>query len=179
MSDFKRATPNSTAIEEKNMSAQERAAARAAELRSHGLESDASVDKFHVDASIIPDGWTYEWKRHTTFGQEDHTYAMQLLQRGWQPVPANRPGHEHMMPQGHTGHTITREGMILMELPEEIVEEYRHRSQRDARAQVLQKEAQLYETPAGTLPRDADSRVRPKLGRSYEAPPKPSMKVPG
>jgi len=77
MSDFKRATPNSTAIEEKNMSAQERAAARAAELRSHGLESDASVDKFHVDASIIPFGisptWGQHWTPHELFAHRGET----------------------------------------------------------------------------------------------------------
>ena len=48
-----------------------RAKQRAAELRGH-LEGEIvdGTDEFYIDPSVIPDGWYYEWKRHTIYGAE-------------------------------------------------------------------------------------------------------------
>lgn len=146
-----------------------RAAQRAKELRGHGEVVDAA-DDFYIDADMVPDGWTYEWKRHTVYGQEDPAYQIQLARAGWSPVPTSR--HSFMMPHDSKAEVILRKGMILMECPTEIVEERRRADLMLARQQVRHKEQQLAGTPEGTMTRD-HAQARPKISKSYEAMPIP------
>lgn len=147
-----------------------RAAKRAAELRQHLGELDDGTDDFYVDPDSIPDGWTYEWKRHSTYGQEDPAYQVQLARDGWTPVPASR--HPEMMPYNTTEQTILRKGLMLMECPTEIVQERKMIELRKARDQVRHKEAQIAGTPDGTMTRD-HARVKPSIKKSFEAMPIP------
>jgi hypothetical protein len=148
-----------------------RAAQRAAELRGHLKdEVSDSEDKFFVDLDIIPDGWTYEWKRHTIYGEEDPAYQVSLARSGWTPVPVSR--HPNMMPHNTDHKTITRDGMILMECPTEIIDERRRNEYAKARAQVRHKEQQLSGTPDGTMTRD-HAQVKPNIKKSFEAMPVP------
>lgn len=147
-----------------------RAAKRAAELRGHLGEIDEGTDKFYVDPDSIPDGWTYEWKRHSTHGKEDPAYHVQLLRAGWSAVPADR--HPEMMPDRGSYNTILREGMILMECPTEIVEDRRRIDLKNARDQVRYKESQIAGTPDGTMTRD-HAKVRPSIKKGYEPMPIP------
>ena len=140
------------------------AAKRAAEIRGHIGEMDEGTDDFYVDKSSIPDGWTYEWKRHTVYGSEDPAYQVQLARAGWAPVPALR--HPEMMPMGSSHTMILRKGCILMERPTEIVDEVRDVELRRARAQVRAKEAQIAGAPDGTLTRD-HANIRPKINKGY------------
>jgi hypothetical protein len=92
------------------------------------------TDRYAFDRSIIPDGWTYEWKRHSVLGQEDPAYLAELHQLGYSPVPAERhPGQ--FLPVGYTG-AIILGGMILMERPMELEMEARDEDAMRARAQV-------------------------------------------
>jgi hypothetical protein len=140
------------------------AAKRAAEIRGHIGDMDEGTDDFYVDPSSIPDGWTYEWKRHTVFGSEDPAYQVHLARSGWAPVPASR--HPEMMPMGSSHTMVLRKGCILMERPTEIVEERRAIEQRLARNQVRQKEAQIAGAPDGTMTRDHAS-ARPNIKKGY------------
>jgi hypothetical protein len=124
-----------------------RAARRADELREHLGGLDDGVDDFYIDPRDIPDGWCYEWKRHTTLGAEDPAYEVQIARAGWEAVPVSR--HPKMMPKDYPGMTILRKGMMLMERPQEIVDEAKAIELRKARAQVRQKEIQLRGAPAG------------------------------
>ena len=142
-----------------------RAAERAAEIREHMGTGGGGEDKFYVDPSIIPDGWDYQWKRAEIYGKSDPHYAVELRRNGWEGVPIDR--HPELMPPGTTG-VINRDGMVLMERPLVLTEEARRGELRDARSAVLTKEEQLGATPRGHLPRDADSRVRPRINKSYE-----------
>lgn len=171
----RRAPVEETALENEGIAASveradsslERARRRAAELRGHMDETTDGTDEFYVPLDIIPDGWTYEWKRRLVLNQEDPAYSVQLARDGWEAVPLNRcRRHRAMMPANWGGNTIERHGMILMERPEEITREYRERDLRNARAQVRVKEEQLSATPDGTLPRN-DPRVAPKIKKSY------------
>lgn len=155
-------------------SPRERAARRAAEIKKHLGGLDEGTDEFYIPPDIIPDGWTYEWKRHMIFNQEDPSYTVSLARDGWEPVPVDRcPTHRAMMPENWKKGTIERKGMMLMERPREITEEVRRMDLMRARNQVRVKEQQLAATPEGTLPRDADSRVRPRINKSYESMPIP------
>ena len=152
-------------------SSKERAARRAAELRGHlGEEITDVTDEFAIPESEIPDGWTYEWKRHTVYGAEDPSYEIALKRAGWSPVPVSR--HPHMMQKGYTGETILRKGMILYECPTEIVQDRKAAEYRKARDQVRYKEAQLAGTPEGTMTRD-HARVKPSIKKGYEPIPIP------
>jgi hypothetical protein len=124
-----------------------RAARRALELREHGSINDEGSDEFYIDPRVIPDGWSYEFKRLTVLGAPDPSYEVALALKGWEPVPASR--HPEMMPASYRGNTIERKGMLLMERPAEITNEIKARDYRNARDQVGQKEAQLYGSPAG------------------------------
>lgn len=147
-----------------------RAKKRAEELRTHLGDLDEGTDDFYVNMESIPDGWTYEWKRHTVYGQEDPAYQVQLAREGWTPVPASR--HPEMMPVGFKEEIILRKGCVLMECPTEIIMERRVIEARKARNQVLQKEAQIAGTPEGTLTRD-HARVKPSIKKGYEPMPIP------
>ncbi len=77
-----------------------------------------------------------------------------------------------MMPDNWPKMTIERKGMVLMERPSEISEQVRRMDLMRARQQVRVKEQQLATTPEGTMTRE-DSRVAPKISKSYEAIPIP------
>lgn len=144
-----------------------RAAARkrAAEIRGHLGGLDEGLDEFYIDLNVIPDGWTYEWKRHVTLGQQDPAYQVQLARMGWTAVPASR--HPEMMPNGAKYETIERKGMILMERPSEITDDMRKTEYKRARDQVRVKEQQLTNAPDGQFTRDHD-RVKPRIKKGYE-----------
>ena len=148
-----------------------RAARRAAEIRNHVGTMDEGTDEFYIPMELIPDGWTYEWKRKSVMGQEDAAHQVALARKGWEPVPASR--HPSFMPEGGNFNTIERKGMILMERPAEVTEEARLIEMRRARAQVRQKEEQLASSPAGQFERANKENSLVKVKKSYEAVPIP------
>ena len=148
-----------------------RAERRAAEIKANRGDVDLdSIDEFYIDPSIIPDGWSYEWKRHTLLGREDPSYQVSLARAGWEAVPASR--HPEMMPLNSKASIIERKGMILMERPQMLTNEARDVELRRARMQVRAKEQQLASTPDGTMTRD-HARVKPNVKKSFEPMPIP------
>lgn len=148
-----------------------RAAARAEEIRKHRANQNLDeVDRFRIEPSMIPDGWTYEWKRRTLLGQEDPAYQVELARQGWEPVPLSRL--PMLMPPDWQGETIERDGMILMERPAELTSEARDVELRRAKSQVRVKEQQLGQAPDGQFGRD-HQQVRPSIKRGYEPMPVP------
>jgi len=147
----------------------ERATKRAAAIRQHMAGDEEGSDEFFIPLHYVPDGWTYEWKRHTIYNQEDPAYQVQLAREGWEVVPASR--HPDLMPQGEHPF-ISRKGMVLMERPKEITDESRAYDLRKARAQVHAKEQQLGHAPDGQFGRNHD-KTRPKIAKSYAPIPVP------
>jgi hypothetical protein len=143
-----------------------RAERRAAEIRANRGDTDIdSTDEFFISKDLIPEGWSYEWKRNTLLGQRDPSYEVQLARGGWEAVPASR--HPEMMPLNTKSAIIERKGMILMERPLSLTNEARDVELRRAKMQVRAKEAQLAATPDGTMTREHD-RVRPTVKKSYD-----------
>ena len=144
-----------------------RARARAAQIRENlgELGMDDGEDRFRVNLSLVPEGWNYEWKRQSVFGQTDPAYEVELARKGWESVPTHR--HPEMMPVGKGHETIERDGMVLMERPKELTEESKDVELRKARAQVRSKEQQLTNAPDGTMTRD-HAKVRPNISKGYE-----------
>lgn len=149
------------------------AARRAAEIRGHFQGNlDDGTDRFA--APMPPEGWTYEWKRKSVLGQEDHSYMTTLKRAGWEEVPVDLDAdHRAMMPANWTGNTIERDGQILMMRPAVITEEMRKIELRRARAQVQAKEAQLNEAPPGQFERFHKDQSMTKVSKGYEPIPVP------
>ena len=150
-----------------------RAARRAAELHQHlgaGMDDDG-INEFYIDPRIIPDGWSYEYKRYTVLGSQDPSYQVSLAMKGWEAVPASR--HPELMPDSYKGVTIERKGMILMERPAVITAEAVAREHRKATGQVRQKEAQLNGAPQGQFDRDNKGTPMVNIKKSYESIPIP------
>src|ERR1700679_3928780 len=125
-----------------------RAARRAAELEDHwGGDNYQTADKFYIDPRIVPDGWTYEYRRIAIWGKPDPSYEVQLANAGWEPVPAYR--HAEMMPAGYEGATIDQDGQRLMERPAVITQKAKARELATAREQVAGKEGQITGAPPG------------------------------
>jgi hypothetical protein len=144
-----------------------RAAQRTAELMGlYGNEIGDGTDEYYIEPSIIPDGWTYEWKRFTVLGAQDPSYQVTLARGGWEPVPAAR--HPEMMPSGWQGQTIERKGLVLMERPAQITKIVRAKEKQKADEQVGIKEQQLYARPAGD--NSPFEPTRTKIKKSYEMP---------
>lgn len=180
LQDEQRAAPEpQTAANRPNMrepmreeSSAARAARRALELEGVGVGDESTEqDKYHIDASVIPDGWAYQWKMQSVLGKEDPGYQTNIERGGWEAVPASR--HPEMMPLGGNYKTIDRDGMRLYERPQSIDDKVRARNDKAARDQVRQKEVQLGAAPDGQFGRDNKGSPLVKVGKSYEAVPIP------
>ena len=147
------------------------AARRAAEIMGNLGNLDTGTDEFYIDPGVIPDGWTYEWKRKTVMGQEDPAYQIALARTGWEPVPTS--AHPEMMPGGGNHPIIERKGQILMMRPQEITDQVRQIDSQRAKGQVQVKVEQLAGTPEGGLGHRNHPQAKPKINKSYEAIPVP------
>jgi hypothetical protein len=118
-------------------------------------------DAFYVPPDLIPDGMTYQWCRWSYMGKEDRPNIARLERNRWTPVPANRPGHEILGgestdpdPNGRKHPfegCIIKEGLLLMERPEQITAKVVARDKRVAAEQVQNQLAHLKLVPDGTL----------------------------
>lgn len=156
--------------EMRGLTSRELAEQRAQQIMDND-DGATGTDEFYFDLRIIPDGWSYEWKRRTVAGSEDPAYQIQLAKAGWTAVPAKR--HPELMPS--TGHyeVIERKGQILMERPKIVTDRARMLAGMDALNQVRMKEQQLSAAPPGTFERGTDPRVATRVGKSYEPMPIP------
>jgi hypothetical protein len=153
--------------------ARRRADERTAVLRGHFPDGviDESTDDFYIPKEDIPEGWDYQWKRHTLLGKEDPAYEVALARTGWEPVPVSR--HPNYMPEGYDGVTIMRRGMLLMERPMEITRDARRNEHKKARDQVRVKEAQLSAAPQGQFQRDNEGTPLASVKKNYVPMPVP------
>ncbi len=126
---------------------------------------DDGSDKFYIDPGSIPQGWTYEWKTRTVYNQENPAYQVALARTGWEPVPLSR--HPEMMPLGHPGHTIERDGQVLMQRPQEITDMVIRRDKQRARDQVKIKETEISGAPQGQFARDNKGTPLANVKKGY------------
>lgn len=124
-----------------------------------------NVDKFHVPAELIPDGWSYEWKVESIHGQEQTSHMIAQAENGWRPVQASaHPGM--FMPEGYEG-PIRRDGLILCERPIELTEEARAEERMAAQQLVQAQKEQLgLAMPSGF--NNEHRAVRPKVNQEYK-----------
>lgn len=121
-------------------------------------------DKYYVDPTKIPDGWSYEWRTYSVVGKENPQYHVQLQRAAWRPVMTSR--HPELMPKGHEG-VVLVDGMMLMERPRAITEFQQQRDRREANAPIENIRAKLSGAPANQFPRDSDARTAPRIKTEF------------
>lgn len=145
-------------------SAEIRAAAPQRETRRH-KRTDNSRDAFYIPKSVVPKGFTAEWKTVTVHGEaKDPSYMVELEEQGWKPATVDQ--FPMLVPAGYQGKSILRKGMLLMVRPDYLTEEARAEDLQIAREQVRDKLRSLTQTGQGEM----DRRVQ-RVKRSYERPP--------
>lgn len=145
----------------------ERVAAKSSvRKRTRSRNSNVNSNSLDIPLHEIPEGLTYEWKRFSTVGEEDHFYLSQMRQQGWEPVdPRNHPT---WVPAGYDKPNIIRGGLILMERPAELTKEAREEVRSESRQRMFEAEQRLGLTPAGQLTREhqgLQNRVVKEWGR--------------
>lgn len=123
----------------------------AAEWFGHLDSLGPHKDKYYVDPSKIPDGWSYEWRTYTVVGKENPQYQVQMQRAGWRPVPAKR--HPELMPKDWAEGVVLIDGMMLMERPKAITDFQRERDKREADAPIKNIKDKLSGAPQGQFPR--------------------------
>ena len=147
------------------------AAKRAEELRARRSEQPALTDEF--DVSYLEErkpGWKFQWCAWSVAERRDTSNMMAIEDRGWTYVAKDE--FPELMPRDSDLDVIMRKGMVLMEIPKEIHQDYVNAELKAARDQVRWKEEAIAGTPDGTMTRD-HAQVRPKINKSFEA-----MKIP-
>jgi len=142
-----------------------RAARRAAEvLEMNGGNLNANTDEYYIDPDNVPDGWSYEWRRHLVMGATDPSYEYELARNGWEPVPADR--HREMMPGSSP--TIDRKGMRLYERPKILVDRANAADRKRAHEHVKGQKQQLANSSNDFGP------IKPSLKNNFEPIPVPN-----
>lgn len=139
---------------------------------------NSNADPFHIEVSIVPNGWEYQWNAITVIGNSEvlADQALAMAENGWRPVPSERhPGR--FMPEGHKG-SILRGGCRLEERPKILSDEAR--AEDLARAQQLVKDRnESLRMVKGKLPdgfemsgryRGADAQSRMSIDRGMDIP---------
>ena len=139
------------------------------------------TDRYAFDKSIVPDGFVYQWKRHSILGQEDPAYMAELHQLGFDPVPAERhPGI--FLPADYKG-VIVIGGQILMERHIENECEARREDKKKADDQLRGSREQFGMVPRarGFEGADANPGARRnsgvRVGREVVDAPRPQYQI--
>lgn len=129
-------------------------------VRTRRRKATVNEDPFYIPAEEIPQGLSYEWKRWSNVGEHDPFYIAQMREQGWEPVPPKR--HPNWVPPGYNEPHIIKNGMILMDRPEELTEEARREQRQLSKRQIREAEQRLGKTPQGEMTRQHDG-IRPRV----------------
>lgn len=93
-------------------------------------------DKYHLDLSEVPQGWSYQWNPVTILNQgvnEIVNSDLTMHENGWRPVPSTRFAGR-WTPHGHVGDIVV-DGLRLEERPLSLTQEAQ--AEDTARAKAL------------------------------------------
>lgn len=118
--------------------------------RTRSRNAMLSANPLDLPKDEIPEGSSYEWKRFSTVGEEDHFYLAEMRRQGWEPVDPKR--HPNWVPQGYDKPNIVRGGLLLMERPIELTKEARDEVKALTNQRMIEAEQRL-----GMAPKEAGS----------------------
>lgn len=156
--------PQHTAPQTERLPAREPEHTRVRTRQRHSAIND---DPFYIPIEEIPEGSSYEWKRHTVGGLEDPFYIAQMRTQGWEPV--NPKAHPNWVPPGYTLPYIIKGGQILMERPMELTQEAITEMKNLTRNRMREAEQRLGLTPRDTMTR-AHPDVKPRVSKEVMRP---------
>ena len=105
--------------------------------------SGTSNDPFYIPPEVVPNHYSYEFKRHSVVNQTDATYEAELQRNGWRVV--NHETHPGVFaPIGSKGPIMVR-GLMLMRRPMILTEQAREDDRRRSVDQERSKRASFEE----------------------------------
>jgi hypothetical protein len=134
---------------------------------------DQLADPFALPEDLLEPGWSYQWCRVSTFGQEDLPHQIGLQENGWRFVQADSPRWRgRMMPADYQG-AIFRDGLALMERPASLTEEAQREASRRVKEQSQAQRQQFgLALPQGFSDRTESARANTfaRQGRAEPVP---------
>lgn len=91
---------------------------------------------FDFHSSEIPEGWDYQWIRHTVHGDAQDSEIFDMMENGWRPVPHERHASRFAKTDVNGKGCIMRQGQLLVERPMHLTQEARAEDQRRANDQM-------------------------------------------
>ena len=107
-----------------------------APMRPRGFVIRTAANRFDVDRSAIPEGYTWEWKRLTIAGMEDKEHQANLSLNGWEAVPIESVPESMKGLRAQSEGFFERGGQVLMQRPAEITEEVQDYYDFEAKQQI-------------------------------------------
>lgn len=116
------------------------------------------ANKFDFPDNIKEPGWSYQWIRHTVYGDASHSELPLMRRNGWREVPpdALKGYFKDMVNDGAA--CIEMDGMVLMERPEGMT--------RDAQQEQLNEANRQY--AASSIDKIYDDQARSKMPAGIE-----------
>jgi hypothetical protein len=159
-------TPEHTSYREPEKESNRDSAHSSPRKRTRSRNAMVLANPLELPLDEIPEGLTYEWKRFSTVGEEDHFYLAEMRRQGWEPVDPK--AHPNWVPKGYDKPHIIRGGLLLMERPEELTKEARAEVRALSLQRMAEAEQRLGRTPSNTLTRnhpDINNRIVKEWGR--------------
>ena len=121
-------------------------------------EKVKGANKYDFPDSIKETGWSYQWIRHSTYGDTSHSELSLMRRSGWREVPPDQlKGYfKDIAPEG-VNH-IELDGSILMERPEGMT--------LDARQEAIDEANRRY--AAASIDKIYDDQARSKMPAGIE-----------
>lgn len=105
-------------------------------------------NEFDFKPGEVPEGWEYQWIRHTVHGDPSESELFDMQENGWRPVPHTRHANRFAPGELNKGDLekyegknacILRKGQLLVERPKGLCDEARTQQKREADAAIGQQ----------------------------------------
>ena len=93
-------------------------------------------NQFDFEAREVPEGYEYQWIRHTVHGDPSDSELFDMQENGWRPVPHERHKNRFAATVVDGKGCITRQGQLLVERPKGMSDEARRQMKREADAAI-------------------------------------------
>lgn len=93
-------------------------------------------NEYDFSPAEVPEGWAYQWIRHTVHGDPESSELFDMQENGWRPVPHERHKNRFAPTFLDGKACITRKGQLLVERPMGMNIDAQRQQKRDADAQI-------------------------------------------
>jgi hypothetical protein len=93
-------------------------------------------NEYDFQPGEVPEGWAYQWIRHTVHGDPSESELFSMQENGWRPVPHERHKNRFAPTFLEGKACITRRGQLLVERPVGMNVDAERAQKREADAQI-------------------------------------------